>query len=32
VLIASHDERLIARAGARVLRLDHGTLVSDGVS
>jgi cell division transport system ATP-binding protein len=32
VLIASHDERLIARAGARVLKLDHGALVADTAS
>jgi cell division transport system ATP-binding protein len=29
VLIASHDQRLIARAGKRVLRLDHGELALD---
>jgi cell division transport system ATP-binding protein len=29
VLIASHDQRLIARAGKRVLRLDHGELARD---
>jgi cell division transport system ATP-binding protein len=29
VLIASHDQRLIARAAKRVLRLDHGELVHD---
>ncbi len=32
VLIASHDERLIARANARVLKLDHGALVGDGAT
>jgi cell division transport system ATP-binding protein len=30
VLVATHDMHLIARAGKRVLHLDHGELVRDG--